>query len=122
MNSLNHYAYGAVAKWFYEGILGINAASAGFKTITIAPQFNHRLQNASGSYKTPQGEVEVSWRTTKGQLDMQVTIPKNSRASFNLPKVTGLTVNGMQLSAANQHLLTQQPHGEYHIKGQLKTH
>lgn len=50
--------------------------------MTIAPQFNHRLQSASGSYKTPQGEVEVSWRITKGQLDMQVTIPKKQPRQF----------------------------------------
>jgi alpha-L-rhamnosidase len=73
MNSLNHFAYGAVAKWFYEGILGINAANPGFKEINIEPQFNQRLDNASGSYKTPQGEVKVSWRISQGQLDMQVT-------------------------------------------------
>lgn len=57
MNSLNHYAYGALAKWFYEGILGINSVEAGFKVVDIAPQFNQRLNQASGSYKTPQGEI-----------------------------------------------------------------
>ncbi|MDU0352565.1 hypothetical protein RS130_00365 [Paraglaciecola aquimarina] len=28
MNSLNHYAYGTVSRWFYEGILGITPAKA----------------------------------------------------------------------------------------------
>ncbi|WAJ71700.1 alpha-L-rhamnosidase [Catenovulum adriaticum] len=117
MNSLNHYAYGAVAKWFYEGILGIQPASAGFKEINIAPQFNHRLKHASGSYKTPQGEVKVSWKIEQDQLDMQVSIPKNSRGNFKLPQVTDLTINGVKLTESNQHILAQQPPGVYQING-----
>nr|WP_232222425.1 alpha-L-rhamnosidase [Glaciecola sp. HTCC2999] len=120
MNSLNHYAYGAVAKWFYEGILGINTASAGFKDIKIAPQFNHRLQHASGSYKTPQGEITVNWRITNKQLDMQVSIPKNSRGNFELPQVTGLTINDVKLTESNQQILHQQPPGVYQINGFIK--
>ena len=34
---------------YSEGILGIDAASAGFKDITIASQFNQPLKHASGS-------------------------------------------------------------------------
>lgn len=117
MNSLNHYAYGAVAKWFYEGILGIKPASAGFKDITIAPQFNPRLNHASGSHKTPQGEVKVSWKIEQYQLDMQVSIPKNSRGNFELPQVTDLTINGVKLTESNQHILAQQPPGVYQING-----
>ncbi|WP_232824784.1 alpha-L-rhamnosidase [Algibacillus agarilyticus] len=120
MNSLNHYAYGAVAKWFYEGILGINAASAGFKNINIAPQFNHRLKNASGSYKTPQGEVKVSWRITDGTLDMNVTIPKNSRANFILPQVSQLTMNGVEVPSdevLRKQTMTKQAPGVYHLSG-----
>ncbi|MFA3792006.1 family 78 glycoside hydrolase catalytic domain [Aliiglaciecola sp. SL4] len=117
MNSLNHYAYGAVAKWFYEGILGINAASAGFKDITIAPQFNQRLVHATGSYQTPQGEVKVGWQIDQDQLDMQVTIPKNSRGNFELSRVADLTINGVKLTESNQQILHQQPPGVYQING-----
>jgi alpha-L-rhamnosidase len=122
MNSLNHYAYGAVAQWFYEGILGINAASAGFKEINIAPQFNQRLTNASGSYKTPQGEVKVSWKVVQGKLDMQVTIPKNSRANFVLPQVTSLAINGEKVltnKALRQLALTKLAPGVYQIHGKI---
>ena len=119
MNSLNHYAYGAVAKWFYEGILGINAASAGFKDITIAPQFNQRLGHAAGSYHTPQGEIKVSWKIDQDQLDMQVTIPKNSRVNFELSQVSGLTINGVAITSSNQNLLLQRPPGVYKIRSTL---
>jgi alpha-L-rhamnosidase len=117
MNSLNHYAYGAVAKWFYEGILGINSAEPGFKQIVINPQFNQRLNQASGSYKTPQGEVSVGWTINQGQLDMQVTIPKNSRGSFTLGQIKPgtLVINGEKINA-EQGLFNQEP-GDYQITG-----
>ena len=117
MNSLNHYAYGAVAKWFYEGILGINSAGVGFKEITIAPQFSHYLKQASGSYQTPQGEVKVAWVIKQGKLDMQVTIPKNSQANFVLPQVTSLMINGVK--ATSPEVLTKQAPGDYQITGRL---
>ncbi|MCF2946931.1 glycoside hydrolase family 78 protein [Paraglaciecola aquimarina] len=120
MNSLNHYAYGAVAKWFYEGILGINAASPGFKEINIAPQFNQRLTQASGSYKTPQGEVKVSWQIVQGKLDMQVTIPKNSHANVVFPQVESLTINGVSIAEdelLKKPMLSNLSPGVYRLKG-----
>lgn len=117
-----------MAKWFYEGILGINATTAGFKQITIKPQFNHRLNQASGSYRTPQGEIKVSWTITPSdnqrQLDMQVTIPKNSRASFELPQVESLTINGVTAprnKALKQPFLSNKLPGVYQINGTLST-
>ncbi|CAM3971278.1 MULTISPECIES: alpha-L-rhamnosidase [Pseudoalteromonas] len=123
MNSLNHYAYGAVAKWFYEGILGINAASAGFKDITIAPQFNQRLGHAAGSYHTPQGEIKVSWKIGQDQLDMQVTIPKNSRAKLVLPHVSLLTINGEKVASdelLKKQAMTKLTPGVYQLSGKVK--
>jgi alpha-L-rhamnosidase len=123
MNSLNHYAYGAVAKWFYEGILGITAASAGFKEISIAPQFNPRLGHASGSYKTPQGEIKVSWELDQGEFDMQVTIPKNSIAKLILPEVSLLTMNGEKVSSgklSNKNQMSNLAPGIYRFNGKIK--
>ncbi|KMT65095.1 rhamnosidase [Catenovulum maritimum] len=129
MNSLNHYAYGAVAKWFYEGILGIKSAGVGFNEINIEPQFNQRLTQASGSYKTPQGEVAVEWSIAQGQLDMQVTIPKNTLANFILPQVQAgtLIINGESVSnqkdaidkGLTKNMLIKQAPGAYRITGRI---
>lgn len=96
MNSLNHYAYGTVSRWFYEGILGITAAMPGFKKINIEPQFGQQLQHAKGGYKTPHGEVSVSWEIQGGALMMLVTVPKNTTADVKLPTVdlSSITLNG----------------------------
>ncbi|MBP2834327.1 rhamnosidase, partial [Aquimarina sp. U1-2] len=37
MNSLNHYAYGAIGQWMYERIAGIAPLAPGYKKIKIAP-------------------------------------------------------------------------------------
>ncbi|WP_232824822.1 family 78 glycoside hydrolase catalytic domain [Algibacillus agarilyticus] len=119
MNSLNHYAYGTISRWFYEGILGIKPAKAGFKTINIEPQFGAQLNQAKGRYTTPQGEVAVSWNTENAQLMMHVVIPKNTVANIILPTVaiTKLTVNGEL--AANIDLNNLAP-GEYIIQGKMQ--
>ena len=116
MNSLNHYAYGTVSRWFYEGILGINPESAGFKHIRIEPQFGDKLTHAKGGYMTPQGEVKVDWTIATGQLSLSVTVPKNTTADIVLPKVdvSSLVVNGHKSSAAN---LTKLSPGKYMITG-----
>ena len=87
MNSLNHYAYGSVSRWFYEGILGITPVEPGFKRIRIEPQFGGKLTKAKGGYPTPQGEVCVHWKISNGHLEMFVTVPKNSVADVVLPTV-----------------------------------
>lgn len=85
MNSLNHYAYGSVARWFYEGILGINTIEPGFSKFKIVPQFDPRLQNASGFYDTPNGKIEVQWKYDRDEINISISIPKNTSAHFEVP-------------------------------------
>lgn len=118
MNSLNHYAYGTVSRWFYEGILGIKPVTAGFKHIRIEPQFGDKLSQAKGGYITPQGEVTVDWTIAAGQLTMSVIIPKNTTADIILPQVdvASLVVNGNKPSTTS---LTKVAPGQYQITGEI---
>ncbi|MCF2948864.1 glycoside hydrolase family 78 protein [Paraglaciecola aquimarina] len=118
MNSLNHYAYGTVSRWFYEGILGIKPVTAGFKHIRIEPQFGDKLSQAKGGYITPQGEVTVDWTIAAGQLTMSVIIPKNTTADIILPQVdvASLVVNGNKPSITS---LTKVLPGQYQITGSV---
>lgn len=115
MNSLNHYAYGTVSRWFYEGILGIKPGKPGFKTILIEPQFGSQLQQASGGYNTPHGEVNVSWSIIDSRLYLDVTIPKNTTAKVSLPigNDATLTINGNQ---SESWLLNNMQPGNYRIE------
>ncbi|WP_395341709.1 family 78 glycoside hydrolase catalytic domain [Ningiella sp. W23] len=119
MNSLNHYAYGAVAKWFYEGILGIRPSSPGFKTITIEPQFTTHLSHAKGGYMTPQGEVIVDWKIHNSQLSMQVVVPKNTSATIVLPEETYSTLRLNRHSLVSANALVNLAPGSYDIAAKL---
>lgn len=118
MNSLNHYAYGSVSRWFYEGILGISPVEPGFKRIRIDPQFGSRLTSAKGSYSTPQGDVAVDWQISEGLLSMSFTVPKNSSADVVLPGIDAgsLTLNGTE--SHTEELLGLGP-GQYKLRAAL---
>lgn len=121
MNSLNHYAYGAIASWFYRGILGIEQISPGFGKFSVSPQFNSKLGRVSGSHPTPQGDISVSWRLNKNS-DKQTTVvmilrvPKNTQAQLNLPHLANIQVeiNGQTIDRPEM----LQP-GLYEITGTL---
>ncbi|WP_032096192.1 MULTISPECIES: alpha-L-rhamnosidase [unclassified Alteromonas] len=117
MNSLNHYAYGAVAEWFYTGMLGIRSLEPGFKTFQISPQFTTRLNNLQGTVPTINGDIKVAWSIAANQLSMSITVPKNTRAELKLPSLTGLTLthNGESLPDTD---LWLEP-GSYHVSGDI---
>lgn len=117
MNSLNHYAYGAVAQWFYNGMLGIQPTQPGFKTFKVEPQFTQRLNDLSGSVPTINGDIKASWSITNTQLTMRLFVPSNSQAELMLPQVTELKV--MKNGKAISDLTALQP-GEYQISGQVQ--
>ncbi|GFD68680.1 alpha-L-rhamnosidase [Alteromonas sp. KUL106] len=85
MNSLNHYAYGTISRWFYEGILGVKPSLPGFKRAVISPQLTSQLGFAEGSIPTPNGTIDVSWTMTNVGFDISVTVPFNTTAEFIPP-------------------------------------
>lgn len=85
MNSLNHYAYGAIGQWMYERLAGIAPLSAGYKTIRIAPQPLQPLRAASAMLNTPFGKVVSSWETKAGEFTLTATVPPNTTATIVVP-------------------------------------
>lgn len=86
MNSLNHYAYGAIGEWMYERIAGIAPLEAGYKSIRIAPEPRQPLTSAEGIVNTPYGEVRSSWKLENGLFYLEVSIPPNTSAEVSIPK------------------------------------
>ncbi|MCM2680687.1 hypothetical protein NAF29_13545 [Echinimonas agarilytica] len=119
MNSLNHYAYGTVSRYFYEGILGIKPKSAGFKEITVSPKFGSQLTEVKGGYRTPHGEIVVSWQRNQQLVKLEVVVPKNTTVEIQLPQLSNksLTLNGNVVTAASE--LKQLEAGTYQIEGVL---
>ncbi len=99
MNSLNHYAYGAIGEWMYERIAGIAPLEAGYKKIKIAPQVRNPLTSASASVTTPYGKGSSSWEIKEGEFQLNVTIPLNTTAKVIIPGDTNqvLLLNGTKV-------------------------
>ncbi|KMT64811.1 alpha-L-rhamnosidase [Catenovulum maritimum] len=118
MNSLNHYAYGAVAQWFYNGMLGIQALEPGFKRFEINPQFTSKLNNLNGSVPTINGDIKVYWQIRQGKLSMTIDVPKNTQAQLNLPSVEQVTITqNKSVIHGNKHTLEP---GLYQISGVIR--
>ncbi|WP_372631128.1 family 78 glycoside hydrolase catalytic domain [Cohnella sp.] len=105
MNSLNHYAYGAIAEWMYRTVAGINPTeiAPGFRRAELAPQPDFRLQWAKSSVQTAAGLYKSEWSFDKaGNLTFFFEIPFHATALARLPRAdaAAMTVNGEPLSGS----------------------
>ncbi len=94
MNSFNHYAYGAVAEWFFETIAGIQPLeddpnTVAFKRFRLAPQPGKALDNAFAAFHSPYGVITSLWQRTKkkneSHLEWSFSVPDNTTAQIVLP-------------------------------------
>lgn len=82
--SHNHYAFGAVAGWLYEGIAGLSAIEPGYRKIRVAPCIGGGLTHASASVQTPYGQASSAWRVEGEQVHLQVVVPVGCQAQVQL--------------------------------------
>ena len=87
MNSLNHYAEGAVVEWMYRDMLGIQPMenAPGFRRFRVVPKPNFRLSEACGRVETASGEIRSAWQLRKGKLTVELTVPFGTEAEWLLP-------------------------------------
>ncbi|SHI02560.1 alpha-L-rhamnosidase [Clostridium grantii] len=86
MNSFNHYAYGSIAQWLFEVVLGITPDN-GFQTFNIAPKPNPLLGFARGAIDTLYGRIQSAWEINEETITVSVSIPCNTTAKLYLPEV-----------------------------------
>ncbi len=113
MNSLNHYAYGAIGEWMYERIAGVAPLQAGYKVIKIAPQARQPLTSASVSLNTPFGKVSSSWEIEDNMFKLKVVVPPNTTAKVSVPGNTHevFLLNGKTFkNNPNVHLIEKGKH------------
>jgi alpha-L-rhamnosidase len=82
--SHNHYSLGASARWLYESLAGIRAASPGWRNITVDPLINTRIPRVAAAVGTPFGEVSVAWELANGEVTLDVRIPPGATARVRL--------------------------------------
>ena len=94
MNSLNHYAFGAVCEWLYRYAAGINPVeeAPGFRRSLLRPMPNSLLKCASAHVDTAYGRLASSWALKDGEITLRFEVPFNTTAQIVLPDAEGAEV------------------------------
>ncbi len=119
MNSLNHYAYGAIVEWMYRDMCGLNPAeeAPGCKKVTICPRPDRRIEKVSMSYRSAAGLYRIGWSfLDKDIIRFDFEIPFDATASVTLPEGC-VTKGDPSLTYAGKFELEA---GEYHFECRLK--
>jgi alpha-L-rhamnosidase len=87
MNSLNHYAYGAVGDWLYRTVAGLNddPAEPGYRHVIVRPRPGPGFNFAKATLMTPYGVAASGWRIENGRTTVTVRVPPNARGTVVLP-------------------------------------
>lgn len=87
MNSFNHYALGSIREWLFEYVVGIGNDRSGdvFKRIRLRPTPGAGVDWCRGSYRSPRGLIESSWRIEGEDFIYECAIPANTTATLKLP-------------------------------------
>jgi alpha-L-rhamnosidase len=85
MNSFAHYSFGAVARWMFQTVAGIDMAEPGFQKLLIRPQPAPGLTWVKASYHSIHGQIATEWKIEQGKLTLAVAIPANTTATVHLP-------------------------------------
>ncbi len=84
-----HSSFLFVGAWFIHGVLGLQIApdEAGFGRFVVRPGLlNGRdLDRAEGYYDSVRGRIEIAWRRQGGELELDLVVPPNTRATVYLP-------------------------------------
>ena len=86
MNSYNHYAYGAVCQWLFEGVAGLrpDPEQPAFRHIEFAPVIIPALSPVQAAHDTANGRVEAGWSVDGERVRYAVTVPPGCVGSLAL--------------------------------------
>ncbi len=124
MNSMNHYAYGAIAEWMYRDLCGLgpDPSAPGFQKAKLAPHPCGKLQFAKASYDSASVRYECRWHMqADGSILYEIKIPFGCEATLFLPEAGEARINGalpVSISIKDGILL---PTGEYQISVRKRT-
>lgn len=111
VRSHDHAFMGTVDDWLFQNVAGIEATSAGFRTVAINPSPVGNLTYASAYETTPLGRVSSSWTHFGTSFTLTARIPVGAQATVCVPAAStqsvtesgdpighamGVTVIGMQ--------------------------
>ncbi len=83
--SQDHYFLGSYDEVFFTHFAGIKDVKDGYKSFTIAPQFDCGLQYVNASVKTPFGKLISHWEINENDtITVKITIPQGTNAKVML--------------------------------------
>jgi alpha-L-rhamnosidase len=88
MNSLNHYAYGAIMGWIWKDVVGLRCLEEepGFRKVHIHPHVNWKLQTIDAVYDSPAGQYKIFLELPDlAHIHMKFEIPEGCSAIIELP-------------------------------------
>ncbi|MDR0849656.1 MAG: glycoside hydrolase family 78 protein [Propionibacteriaceae bacterium] len=94
MTSLNHYAFGSVCDWLYQGVAGIRPAEPGFRRIQIKPTPGEGIDWVDACFDSPVGQIRVKWLHINGQFKLRVALPQETPAEVVMPDGSRFEVRG----------------------------
>ena len=86
LNSMNHYANGAIGDWMYRKIGGINQTKAGYRRFYVKPMFVRGIEEVRTELESPYGKIVSCWSCRNGKIRVEVSVPANTRAELFLPE------------------------------------
>ncbi len=94
MNSMNHYAYGAVFEWVYKDVCGLNpvAEAPGYKRAVLRPMPDKRLGEAKATVETAAGRYVSGWKYEGDRVRYTFTVPFDAEAEIVLTGANGEAV------------------------------
>ncbi|PLB46496.1 bacterial alpha-L-rhamnosidase domain protein [Aspergillus steynii IBT 23096] len=94
MTSFNHYAFGAIARFLYERVAGLERVEAGWKRCRVRPAIGGDIRSARAQHETPFGVVSCACETRKGdgvedRVEIEVCVPYGVVCEVVIPEGEG---------------------------------
>ena len=86
MNSLNHYAYGAIGYWLYTRLCGLQCLAPGYKKFAVKPGFIKGITWTDLAYECVYGTIHTAWKCENGKIAVDLTVPANTTCLLTLPE------------------------------------
>ena len=115
MNSFNHYAYGAIGKWLYKIVGGIDLdpEEPGFKEFIIKPYPYSSLNDVQTSFESLYGNIVSEWSIKNDRITLRVNIPANTRAKIYIPSTGKALIVNNEISES--YIIKNEIGLEYHF-------
>ncbi len=86
MNSYNHYAYGAVCQWLFEGVAGFRPDPnlPAFRHIIFEPTIIPKLSPVKATHDSEAGRIEAGWSVEDDQVTYDIVVPEGATGTLVL--------------------------------------